>query len=114
MSRWPLRYHFLRRDELEDELFALCLRLRRSRPLHELGAPPSAGGGEAGTDLGGSGVRRCYVSMRDCADFDFPRLLEADERLRALLGTLHEAASLLRRFAESERGSEHGNRHFRS
>lgn len=114
MSRWPLRYHFLKRDELVHELFALCLLLRRPRPSSELRARPPAGGAEAGSDVEGSAARRCYISKRECADFDFPRVLEADERARALIGTLNEAASLLRRFAQSERSTERRNRHFRS
>ena len=107
-----LRFHFLARDELESELFESCLRLRRARLTGDRNACPSARDAEeayaAGEDepsaCGGSPARRCYMSLGECADLDFPRLLEADERSRALIGTLHDIAFLLRRFADLERG----------
>ncbi|HEX6996094.1 MAG TPA: hypothetical protein VF339_18320 [Gammaproteobacteria bacterium] len=103
MSRWFLRYHFLRRDELERELFELCLRLRRSRPgpAALTGSGPARNGTHA--DAGRQAIRRCHVTRYDCADLDFPRLLEADAHVSALLRTLHETATLLQRFARAER-----------
>jgi hypothetical protein len=112
MTRWPLRYQFLRRRELEAELIALCLRLQVSRPPIEPLAQPAAGGAEAASDVEASALRRCYISSKGYADLDFPRLLETDERVRALMGTLNEVASLLHRLARSERSGR--GRHFRS
>ena len=112
MTRWPLRYHFLQRDELEGELFELCLRLRRSRResncLSAAGDAVAAGHRLISDDRA---ARRCYLSSRACSDFDFPQLLEADEQIVALLRTLNEAASLLYFFAKSKRNGPHSDRY---
>jgi len=107
MTRWPSRYYFLQRDKLESELYELCLRLRRSR--QELNRPPGPAELRAGAE--DRAAQRCYVSPRDCADFDFPRLLEADEEVVALLRTLNEAAALLYYFANSGRSAAHSDRY---
>lgn len=115
MSQLPFRYHFLDKEQLANELFELCLRLRRAQPADDDGST-SRRGRVARLRPGGadSTVRRCYIALKHSADFDFPRLLDADDRVRALLGTLNEAASLLNRFTEAERDAKHGRRNLPS
>jgi len=93
-----LKYHLSRRDELETELFELCLRLRRPREPRWIAVSREAG---PGPDCEDRTVRRCYIAPGYLADFDLPRLLEADEHASALLRALNEAALLLYFFTKS-------------
>jgi len=109
MRRWSLRYHFLQGHELETELLERCLQLRRSRRKSDV---PSGSIGGASRDgarpaHGRAPIRLCHITRNDCSDFDFPRLLEADAHVSALLRTLRETATLLRRLARAERGGGH-------
>jgi len=103
MSGWFFRYHFLRREELEAELFNLCLRLRRSRSREKAYASPPGR-----TDAPASHAERIaiprHVGRNDCADIEYPREPGADAQVSALFHTLHEAAVLLHRLTQAERG----------
>lgn len=105
MSRWFFRYHFLRREELESELFELCLRLRRSRPGGDRPSRSAAALAEARRcDIRHIAIRG-HIVRNDCADIDF--LPQPDAHVSALLRTLHETAALLRRLAHAERGDRY-------
>lgn len=106
MRRWPLKYHLSRRNELEAELFELCHRLRR--PPERRWIPMSRTAGP-GPDREERAARRCYIAPGHCADFDLPRVLEADEQVCALLRALNEAALLLYFFTKGGRYTD-GNR----
>lgn len=108
MTRWFSRYHLLQRDELESELLELCLRLR-GRKARELQGPPAGLVDTLLADAAEPASRRRYITVQGRADFDFPRVLAADEHACALLRALNDTASLLHALARPGRRGRRGS-----
>lgn len=106
MVRRRARYRFFDEACVEGELFALCARLRRTQSEKLLAVDVESRGQRKPTPA----ATACCVLLKQRTDADFPRLLEADNRVSALLYTLEETASLLRRLDKLERGGRRGGR----